>query len=67
MENLQLEMLLEKRESLHAHQVKMLEEQNATLRNQLDSERKRRRDFVERSIKTDQDISHLRSGLCSCQ
>ncbi|KHN85029.1 hypothetical protein Tcan_17888 [Toxocara canis] len=62
-EKRELERVLEQREQAHMQKMKLLESKIAVLREQLETERKRRRDFVERATANERDIGELRSGL----
>lgn len=59
----QLEQVLEQREQAYVQKMKLFESKISVLREQLDVERKRRRDFVERATANERDIGELRLGL----
>ena len=59
----QAERMLEARERAHRQRVKGLEEQVATLKDQLSQELRRRQQYISRSVKTGEEIADIRSML----
>ncbi|VDK42643.1 unnamed protein product [Anisakis simplex] len=60
---LKLEQIYEEREKGYMQKMRMFESKIAILHEQLEDERKRRRDFVERAVANERDIGELRLGL----
>ncbi|MFH4974626.1 hypothetical protein AB6A40_001335 [Gnathostoma spinigerum] len=52
-EKIQVERLIESRERTQQNRIKQLESQLAAMRDQLDAERRRRRDYIDRSLASD--------------
>lgn len=62
-EKRELEQIYEEREKGYMQKMRMFESKIAILHEQLEDERKRRRDFVERAVANERDIGELRLGL----
>ena len=60
---IQAERMLEARERAHRQRVKGLEEQTATLKDQLSQEMRKRQQYISRSVKTGDEIADIRSML----